>query len=151
MQTFRVYRVFVSAIAYTHLIVICYLLVSNENHMDIIYLRDLKVDAVIGIYGWERQVRQAIVLDLEMATDIKKAASTDDIKDTLNYKGVAKRIIDFVSHSEFGLVETLAERVAEIVLTEFDVPWVRLRLNKKGAVRGARDVGIIIERGAKPA
>ncbi len=150
MQTLSVHRALDPITACTHLIVI-YLLLSNGNHMDIIYLRDLRVDAVIGIYGWERQVRQAIVLDLEMATDIRKAASSDDIKDTLNYKGVAKRIIDFVSHSEFGLVETLAERIAEIVQTEFNVPWVRLQLNKKGAVRGARDVGIIIERGAKPA
>jgi dihydroneopterin aldolase len=118
--------------------------------MDIIYIRDLRIDALIGIYGWERQIRQTIVLDLEMATDIRKAAATDSIEDTLNYKAVAKRLIDFVSHSEFQLVETLAERITEIVLTEFSVPWVRLELNKKGAVRGARDVGIIIERGNKP-
>ena len=115
--------------------------------MDIIYLRDLRVDTVIGIYGWERQVRQTIVLDLEMATDIKKAADSDNIADTLNYKAVAKRLIEFVSHSEFELVETLAERITEVVLNEFNVPWIRLQLNKKGAVRGARDVGIIIERG----
>lgn len=118
--------------------------------MDIIYLRDLRIDTVIGIYGWERQVKQTIVLDLEMATDIKKAADSDKIEDTLNYKAVAKRLIDFVSHSEFELVETLAERITEVVLTEFNVPWLRLQLNKKGAVRGARDVGIIIERGVRP-
>jgi 7,8-dihydroneopterin aldolase/epimerase/oxygenase len=118
--------------------------------MDIIYLRDLRIDTVIGIYGWERQVKQTIVFDLEMATDIKKAARSDCIEDTLNYKAVAKRLIDFVSHSQFALVETLAERVCEIIVTEFNVPWVRLQLNKKGAVRGARDVGIIIERGVKP-
>ncbi|ALG68793.1 dihydroneopterin aldolase [Beggiatoa leptomitoformis] len=117
--------------------------------MDIIYLRDLRIDTVIGIYGWERQVKQTIVLDIEMATDICKAAATDHIEDTLNYKAVAKRIIDFVTHSEFELVETLAERITEIILSEFQVPWVRLQLNKQGAVRGARDVGIIIERGIK--
>jgi dihydroneopterin aldolase len=115
--------------------------------MDIIYVRDLHIDAVIGIYGWERQIRQSIVLDLEMATDIRKAAASDGIEDTLNYKAVAKRLIDFVGHSEFQLVETLAEKITEIVLTEFPVKWVRLQLNKRGAVRGARDVGIIIERG----
>lgn len=118
--------------------------------MDIVYLRGLKIDTVIGIYGWERQIKQTVVIDLEMATDIRKAATTDNIDETLNYKAVAKRLIDFVSHSEFQLVETLAERIAEIVLTEFSVHWLRLQLNKPGAVRGAQDVGIIIERGHKP-
>lgn len=117
--------------------------------MDIIYLRDLRIETVIGIYGWERQVKQVIVLDLDMSTDIKKAAATDNIEDALNYKAVAKRLIEFVSHSEFQLVETLAEKITEIILNEFNVAWVRLQLNKKGAVRGARDVGIIIERGQR--
>jgi dihydroneopterin aldolase len=119
--------------------------------MDIIFLRDLRIDTLIGIYDWERRVKQTISLDLEMATDIRKAAATDAIDDTLNYKAVAKRLIAFVEASEFQLVETLAERVSEIVLTEFNVPWVRLTLNKTGAVRGARDVGVIIERGARGA
>lgn len=114
--------------------------------MDIIYLRDLRIETIIGIYGWERQVKQTVVLDLEMATDIRQAASTDRIEDTLNYKAVAKRLIQFVEESQFQLVETLAERVAAIVLTEFGVEWVRLCVNKRGAVRGARDVGVIIER-----
>ncbi len=118
--------------------------------MDIIYLRDLKINTKIGIYSWERQVRQTIVFDLEMATDIRKAALSDQIEDTLNYKAVAKRLIDFISNSEFALVETLAEKITQIVLEEFGIQWVRLRLNKKGAVRGARDVGIIIERGTRP-
>jgi len=117
--------------------------------MDIIYLKELKIATVIGIYPWERQIKQTVVLDLEMATDIRKAAKSDHIEDTLNYKAIAKRLIDFISHSEFLLVETLAERVAEIVLTEFAVPWVRLQVNKPGAVRGARQVGVIIERGNK--
>ncbi|MDM8557345.1 dihydroneopterin aldolase [Candidatus Parabeggiatoa sp. HSG14] len=118
--------------------------------MDIIFLRALKIETVIGIFDWEREIKQTVVLDLEMATDIRKAATTDSIDDTLNYKAVAKRLIDFVSHSEFGLVETLAERITEIILTEFSVPWVRLQLNKQGAVSGAQDVGVIIERGRKP-
>lgn len=117
--------------------------------MDIIFLRDLRIDTLIGIYDWERRVKQTISLDLEMATDIRKAAATDAIDDTLNYKAVAKRIIAFVEASEFQLVETLAERITEIVLDEFNVPWVRLTLNKTGAVRGARDVGVIIERGTR--
>ena len=115
--------------------------------MDIIYLRELRVETVIGIYEWERRIKQPIIIDLEMAADIRTAASTDNIEDTLNYKAVAKRVIAFVENSEFQLVETLAERVAEIVMAEFQVPWLRLEVNKKGAVRGARDVGVIIERG----
>ncbi len=118
--------------------------------MDIIFLRDLRIDTVIGIYDWERRIRQTISLDLEMATDIRRAARSDAIEDTLNYKAVAKRLIEFVQASEFQLVETLAERCAEIIRDEFSVPWVKLTLNKTGAVRGARDVGVIIERGEKP-
>ncbi|GAB6039973.1 dihydroneopterin aldolase [Endothiovibrio diazotrophicus] len=117
--------------------------------MDIIFLRDLRIETVIGIYDWEREIKQTVVLDLEMATDIRKAAASDTIEDTLDYKAVAKRLIAFVEESSFQLVETLAERCAGIVLDEFDVPWVRLTLNKQGAVRGARDVGVIIERGSR--
>ena len=115
--------------------------------MDIIYLNDLRIETTIGIYEWERRTRQTVVLDIEMGADISKAAASDKISDTLNYKEVAKRIISFVSESEFELVETLAEKISEIILNEFDVPWCRLRLNKQGAVRGVRDVGVIIERG----
>jgi dihydroneopterin aldolase len=117
--------------------------------MDIIFLHNLKVDTVIGIFDWERRIRQSVIIDLDMASDIRKAASTDHIDDTLDYKSVAKRIIAFVEAAEFQLVETLAERIAEIILGEFPVPWVRVRINKQGAVRGARDVGVIIERGDK--
>ena len=117
--------------------------------MDIIFLRDLRIDTIIGIYDWERSTRQTVSLDLEMATDIGKAAATDHIDDTLNYKAVAKRLIAFVGESEFQLVETLAERICTLVLEEFQVPWVRLTLNKGGAVRGAKGVGIIIERGTR--
>lgn len=117
--------------------------------MDIIYLSDLRIDTVIGIYDWERRIKQTVVFDLEMGADIRQAAASDHIDDTLNYKAVAKRIIGFVEKSEYQLVETLAEKVAEIILSEFNVPWVRVRLNKQGAVRGARDVGVVIERGAQ--
>lgn len=117
--------------------------------MDIIFLHDLTIETIIGIYDWERKEKQSIILDLDMGADIAAAASTDAIEDTLNYKAVAKRLIEFVGDSEFQLVETLAERVAEIVLSEFGVKWVRLRVNKKGAVRYAGDVGVIIERGVE--
>lgn len=114
--------------------------------MDIIFLSGLTTECIIGIWDWERRVKQKVVIDLEMGSDIRKAARTDVIEDTLDYKGVAKRLLSFVGESEFQLVETLAERIARVVVTEFDVPWVRVRLNKQGAIRGSRDVGILIER-----
>lgn len=117
--------------------------------MDIVFIRDLRIDTIIGIYDWEREIRQTVVLDLEMGTDITRAAASDAIEDTLDYKAVSKRLIEFVRESEFQLVETLAERCATIVLAEFQVPWVRLTLNKAGAVSAARDVGVIIERGQR--
>ncbi|MCX8048514.1 MAG: dihydroneopterin aldolase [Methylohalobius sp.] len=118
--------------------------------MDIIFLRGLEIETTIGIYQWEREIKQTVILDLEMATDIRQAAATDDIRYTVDYKAVAKRLIAFVEESQFYLVETLAERIAQILLTEFSVPWVRVSLNKKGAIRGASDVGVIIERGERP-
>ncbi len=123
---------------------------TSQENMDIIFLRGLRIETIIGIYDWEREIKQAVILDIEMATDIRKAASSDTISDTLDYKSVAKRLIAFVENSSFGLVETLSEEITAIIINEFDVPWVRLTLNKKGAIRGASDVGIIIERGIKP-
>ncbi len=114
--------------------------------MDIVYIRDLRIETVIGIYDWEREIRQTVSLDLEMGTDIRKAAESDSIEDTLDYKSVAKRLIQFVGDSEFQLVETMAERIADIVLNEYEVPWMKLRLSKPGAVTGSQDVGVIIER-----
>ena len=114
--------------------------------MDIIFLHDLRVDTVIGIWNWERRIRQTVVIDLDMAADIRRAAQTDKVDDTLNYKLVAKRVQQFVAESEFELVETLAERIAEIITGEFNVSWVRVRVSKPGAIRGARDVGVLIER-----
>ncbi len=115
--------------------------------MDIVFISDLRIETIIGIYDWERKIKQTISLDLEMGADIRRAAATDAIEDTLNYKAVSKRLIEFVGESEYQLVETLAEKVAEIVTGEFNVPWLRLTVHKPGAVRGSRDVGVIIERG----
>lgn len=118
--------------------------------MDIVYIRDLRIDTIIGIYDWEREVRQTVSVDLEMASDIRKAAETDDIQYALNYKAVSKRLIAYVENRNALLVEALAEEIAQIIRTEFNVPWLRLRLSKPGAIRGARDVGLIIERGTRP-
>lgn len=118
--------------------------------MDIVYIRDLRIETIIGIFDWEREVKQIVSLDLEMAHDIQKAAATDDIQYALDYKSVAKRLISFIETSEFLLVERMAEEVAGIVLNEFSVPWLKLRVSKPGALRGSQDVGIIIERGTKP-
>jgi len=114
--------------------------------MDKVFIQGLKIDTVIGIYDWEREIRQDVTLDLEMAADIKAASLTDHIDQTLDYKSVAKRLIQFVKDSEFQLVETLAEKITEIVLNEFEVEWVKLTLNKGEAVSGASGVGVIIER-----
>ena len=121
----------------------------TESSVDIIFIRELRIETVIGIYDWERQIKQVVCLDLEMGTDIRKAAASDSIEDTLNYKAVTKRLLQFVGDSQFFLVETLGERIAELVMTEFEVPWLRLTLSKPGAVRGSREVGIIIERGER--
>jgi dihydroneopterin aldolase len=118
--------------------------------MDIIFLSELKVDTIIGIWEWERRIRQTVIIDLEMSADIARSAATDDVVDTLNYKSVAKRVQDFVSESSFQLVETLAERLAGIIRDEFDVAWVKVRVNKPGAIRGSKDVGVLIERGERP-
>jgi dihydroneopterin aldolase len=115
--------------------------------MDKIFLHALKTEAIIGIFDWERQVKQTVVLDIELSVDIRKAALTDSIDDTLNYKRVGKRVLAFVEASRYHLVETLAEHVAMLILEEFDVAWVRLSLSKPGAVRNSRDVGVSLERG----
>lgn len=118
--------------------------------MDKIFLDELKVETIIGIWDWERKIRQTVVIDLEMSADIARAAATDKVEDTLNYKLVAKRIQAFVGDSSFRLVETLAERIAGIVREEFGVAWVKVKVHKPGAIRGSRDVGVEIERGAPP-
>ena len=117
--------------------------------MDIIFLGGLEIETIIGIYDWERVTKQTVILDIEMAFDIEKAAETDDIQYTLDYKTVSRRIVSFVEASQFFLVEKLISEIAKIIRTEFNVPWVKITLNKKGAISSATDVGIIIERGER--
>jgi len=114
--------------------------------MDKVFIEGLEIEALIGIYDWERRIRQPLRLDLEMAFDNRKPAGTDNINDTLDYKAISKRLIAYVENSGFGLVETLAEHCAQLVLDEFGVTWLRLKLSKPGAVRGAQAVGVLIER-----
>ncbi|MGH8184583.1 MAG: dihydroneopterin aldolase [Rhodanobacteraceae bacterium] len=117
--------------------------------MDTVFIEALEVETVIGIYDWERKIRQKVVLDVEMAFDNRKPAASDRIEDTVNYKAVSKRLIAFIEDANFELVETLAERCAAIIRNEFEVPWVRLRLAKPGAVTGSKAVGVVIERGTR--
>ena len=117
--------------------------------MDKIFLSQLSIECIVGIWEWERRVKQTVVIDVEMAADIRRAAATDSIEDTIDYKRVAKRLLAFVGESQYQLVETLTEQIARVIVTEFGVTWVKVRLNKRGAIRGARDVGIEIERRAQ--
>lgn len=114
--------------------------------MDITFLHGLRIACIIGIWDWERAAKQTVIVDLDMGSDIARAAASDDIRDTVDYKAVAKRLEQFVGDSEYRLVETLAENIALLVLREFNLPWVRVRVNKKGAVSAAHDVGVVIER-----
>lgn len=116
--------------------------------MDKIFLGSLTVECIVGIWEWERRVKQTVIIDVEIAADIRRAAASDRIEDTIDYKQVAKRLLAFAGESQFHLVETLTERIAQVIVTEFGVSWVKVRLNKQGAIRGARDVGIEIERRA---
>ncbi|HQW07973.1 MAG TPA: dihydroneopterin aldolase [Steroidobacteraceae bacterium] len=118
----------------------------SHSAPDRIFLRGLAVDCVIGFIEWERRIRQTVVIDLELPVDCRAAAVRDRVEDTLDYKTVAKRVLAFVEESQFQLVETLAERIAQLILGEFAVEWVRVSVNKPGAIRGSRDVGVAIER-----
>lgn len=113
------------------------------------FLRGLRIETTIGIYDWEKQIKQPVILDLELGADVAKGAASDRIEDALDYKRVAKRLKEFVAASRFELVETLAERCAALLREEFGIPWLRLSVNKIGAVSDATDVGVIIERGER--
>ncbi len=113
---------------------------------DRIFLRGLTAECVIGFIDWERRVKQTVVVDLELPVDCRLAAVSDDVNDTIDYKKVSKRVLAFIEASEFKLVETLAQRLAMLILEEFALEWLRLSINKPGAIRNSRDVGVAIER-----
>lgn len=121
---------------------------SRERCSDTVFIRDLRVETVVGIFDWERRIKQTVALDLDMSTDIRRAARSDRIEDTLDYKTVAKRITQFVCAAQFQLVETLAEQIATLIIKEFQVTHVKVTLHKPGAVSGSKSVGVIIERDA---
>lgn len=118
--------------------------------MDIVFIQALAVETVIGVFDWEREIKQTVLLDLDMAHDIRPAAETDCLEQALDYDSLSKRLITFIEAAEFQLIETLAEECATLLMTEFNIPWLRLKLSKPGAVPAANDVGLIIERGCKP-
>ena len=117
--------------------------------MDTIFLKDIRVQTIVGVWDWERQMPQTVSIDLELGADVRRAAETDNIESTLDYRAVAKRVSGFVAESRFQLIESMAEGIAEIVTGEFAVPWVKVTVHKPGAVRGSSDVGVIIERGQR--
>ena len=117
--------------------------------MDRVFIRELRVDTVIGVYDWERGIRQQLLIDLELASDNRRAAATDAIADAVDYDAISKAVLAYVKASEFELIETLAERLAELVLSDFSIAWLRLRLAKPGAVKEAASVGVVIERGVR--
>ena len=118
----------------------------SARQPDKIFLRGLEVECIIGFIDWERRIKQKVEIDLEMPVDCSRAARNDDVADTLDYKQVAKRVIAFVEGSQFMLVETMANKMAVMILEEFGIEWIRISINKPGAIRGSRDVGVAIER-----
>ena len=117
--------------------------------MDTIFIRDLRVETVVGIWRWERSMSQTVSIDLDMATDVSVGAAQDSIEAALDYRAVSKRVSEFVSVSSYQLIETMAEEIARLVREEFEVRWVRVSVHKPYAVSGSRDVGVIIERGKR--
>ncbi len=117
--------------------------------MDTIFLRDLRIRTIVGIWDWERRLPQVVSIDLDLGTDIRRAAGSDQIGDTLDYKAVTRRIKAFVADSRFNLIETMAEQIAAIIIGDFAVPWVRVAVHKPWAIRDSRDVGVTIERGTR--
>jgi dihydroneopterin aldolase len=117
--------------------------------MDIIYLHGLKCECTIGVWEWEKAITQTLVLDIELATDTAKAAKNDDLKEALDYQAITERVHAYAKDNAFELIETLVERIAALILNDFDTAWVRIKLDKGQAVKGVKNVGVIIEREAK--
>ncbi len=117
--------------------------------MDIIILHGIETNCVVGVWEWEKQITQKIIVDIDMAADIAKSAASDELEDTLNYKAVAENVIEMLEASRFQLIETMAEEVAKLIMEKFSAPWVKVRINKGGAVKNVKNVGVQIERGQR--
>ncbi len=113
---------------------------------DIVYLHGLTCECIIGVWEWEKHITQTLVLDIDLATNNVKSAENDDLRDALDYQAIAERVQEFARSNQFELIETLAERLAKLILHEFDTSWVRIKLDKGPAVSGVKHVGVIIER-----
>ncbi len=117
--------------------------------MDSVFIEQLEVITTIGVYDWEQQIKQKLVLDIEMAHDNRPAGKSDDVVDALDYSTVSDAVTAHITNGRFLLVERVAEEVAALIQDQFSVPWVKIRLTKPGAVANARGVGVVIERGSK--
>ncbi|GAB6261376.1 dihydroneopterin aldolase [Photobacterium sp. R1] len=117
--------------------------------MDSVFIEHLDVIASIGVYDWEQEIKQKLVLDLEMAHDNQPAARADDVALALDYAAVSQVVTEFVEQGRFLLVERVAEEVASLIMTQFQVQWIQVRVTKPGAVPNARGVGVVIQRGCR--
>lgn len=117
--------------------------------MDTIRIKGLKAETLVGVHDWERKLPRPVVVDLELATDAARAARSDALKDALDYHAVAQAVTAFLGQSKFQLIETLAQRLAEKLQDQFGVTWLRLELHKPGAVAGAQDISVVMERGKR--
>lgn len=119
------------------------------SNSDTIFIHGLQCECVIGVWEWEKKITQILVLDIDLATNVSKAAQSDKLEDTLDYKKIADRVIEYAQANPVDLIETLVDQLANVILTEFEVPWVRIRLDKGGVVKHVKHVGIVIERGTR--
>ena len=116
--------------------------------MDIIYIHGLQCDCHVGVWQWEKKVTQKLMLDIDLATDMSQAASSDKLADTLDYKKISDRVVEYAQANKFDLIESLVEGIAQTIMTEFSVPWLRIKLDKGAIVKGVKHVGVLIERGS---
>tara|TARA_B100000925_G_scaffold277611_1_gene245725 strand:+ start:396 stop:776 length:381 start_codon:yes stop_codon:yes gene_type:complete len=119
---------------------------KKRENMDIVFIKELCIETVIGIYDWERKIKQFVCIDLELGTDISSASDSDVINDTVDYKAVSKELKSFIGDSNFQLIEALAEESVKLIFEKFNVSYVKGRFSKPGAVTGSKEVGVIIER-----
>jgi dihydroneopterin aldolase len=121
-------------------------LTRKRTNVDKIFLRELKVETIIGFWEWERRIKQIVIIDLEIASDARTAANSEKVAGTLNYEVLAKRLVEYVGGSQHQMVEALATAIGRIVISEFGAPWVKVSVAKPGAIPTAREVGVVIER-----